>query len=191
MRATRTRNIVTAGLMTALLSASAFVAIPVGAVPITLQTFIVVLAALLLEPLWAGASVLAYLVLGAAGLPVFSGGHGGLGVLAGPTGGYLIGFAVGAVMGALLRRSLQRSGGHTVLADVVCGAMVLGATYAMGTTQLALVAGLDPKAAIMAGVVPFVAIDAAKAFVAVGAASAIRRARGESATVAFGYSGRR
>lgn len=172
----RTLELVTAALITALIAASAWITIPLGAIPLTLQVFFVVLAALLLKPRWAAASMAAYLALGAIGLPIFSGAKGGLGVLAGPTGGYLIGFVVGATVGALLRTALERRLGSLV-ADVIAAASVIVIVYAIGTVQLAVVLDLSAVKAIAAGVVPFVAIDAAKAVAAVAAAAAIRRAR--------------
>lgn len=170
----RTRQLVAAALVTALLAASAWITLPVGAVPVTLQVFVVVLAALLLEPLWAAASIALYLVMGAAGLPVFAGAKGGLGVIAGPTGGYLIGFLVAAVVAALVRRLLERRGSH-VLADVVTATIAIVVIYAVGTVQLALVLHMSATQAVLAGVVPFVGPDFAKAAAAVLVASAVRR----------------
>jgi biotin transport system substrate-specific component len=168
---------VTAALVTALLAASAWIIIPVGAVPITLQVFFVVLAALLLPPVWAAASMAAYLALGAVGLPIFSGGQGGPGVIAGPTGGYLLGFLVGSLAGAVAHVFLA---GRTspMIVDGVAAAVVIGCTYVVGTTQLAAVLDLTPAKAIAVGVLPFIGPDVVKAAVAVAAAIAIRRARG-------------
>lgn len=176
-RPERTREMVAAALVTALLAASAWITIPLGAVPVTLQVFFVVLAALLLSPAWAAASVAAYLVLGAAGLPVFAGAQGGFGVIAGPTGGYLIGFVVGAFAGSALRVSLT-SRVRPVVADGIVAAVVIGCTYAIGAVQLMFVLDLTPAKAIVAGVVPFIGPDAIKAAVAVAAAGTVRRARG-------------
>ncbi len=174
-RSMRTRQLVTAALIAALISASAWVTIPLGAVPVTLQVFVVVLAALLLEPLWATAAIGLYLALGAAGLPVFAGAKGGLGVLAGPTGGYLIGFLLGALAGSLVRRLCERRFSQ-VVADAVGALTVIAVVYLVGTAQLALVAHLSAGQAVAAGVVPFVLTDLAKAFVAVVVAAAVRRA---------------
>lgn len=176
---TRTRELVTAALLTALISASAWISIPLpSGVPLTLQIFFVVLAALLLTPRWAFASMGGYVLLGAAGLPIFAGAKGGLGVLAGPTGGYLIGFAVGALAGALVRTALERAGRSGVIADGVAAAVVIACVYVIGTVQLSIVLGLTPMAAIAAGVAPYILGDVVKAAVAVAAAAAIRRARG-------------
>lgn len=81
-----------AALFASLMAAGAAIAIPIGPVPIVLQNLFVLLAGLLLGGKWGAASVGIYLLAGALGMPVFSGGTGGIGRFAGPTGGYLIGF---------------------------------------------------------------------------------------------------
>ncbi|MDP2233105.1 MAG: biotin transporter BioY [Actinomycetota bacterium] len=171
----RTRTAVTAALLAALLAASAWISIPIGAVPITLQVFIVLLAGLLLSPRGALAAVAVYLLLGAIGLPVFAGGLGGVGVLAGPTGGYLWGFALGATAVALARGPLSaavgRSAGEAVA--LVGGVAVI---YGVGWAQLAATTGMGLAPAFLAGVVPFVPLDLVKAVVALGVAGALRRA---------------
>ena len=88
------RSIAQCGLCCALLACSAWVTIPFGPVPFTLQTLAVALVPQVLARREAVFTVAAYLVLGAIGLPVFSGFQGGIGVLAGPTGGFLWGFLV-------------------------------------------------------------------------------------------------
>lgn len=172
----RSMDLATAALLTALIAVSAWIVVPLGAVPVTLQTFFVVLAALLLPPGWAAASMLCYVALGAAGLPIFSGAQGGLGVLAGPTGGYLVGFVLGAAAGSAVRVVLARRISAWA-ADLVAAAVVLAIVYAVGVAQLALVANLTVVQALAAGALPFIAADVAKAAVAVGVASAVRRAR--------------
>ncbi|MVA76118.1 biotin transporter BioY [Auraticoccus sp. F435] len=79
-----------------------------GPVPITLQTFGVLLSGAVLGARRGLLAVLLYLAVGAAGLPVFSGGAAGLGVLAGPTAGYLVGFPVAAALCGLLVERLPR-----------------------------------------------------------------------------------
>ncbi|VXB81755.1 biotin transporter BioY [Nocardioides sp. AX2bis] len=98
-----------AGFAALVVVCSALPAINVtGIVPITLQTFGVLLAGAVLGPVRGFLAVLLYLALGAAGLPVFSGGAAGLGVLAGPTAGYLIGFPLAAALTGLLVARLPR-----------------------------------------------------------------------------------
>lgn len=86
-----------------------------GPVPITLQTFAVLLTGAVLGARRGFLAVLLYLVVGAAGLPVFSGGAAGLGVLAGPTAGYLVGFPFAAALtGFLVERMPREKVAHSV-----------------------------------------------------------------------------
>ena len=86
-----------------------------GPVPITLQTFAVLLCGAVLGARRGFLAVLLYVVVGAAGLPVFSGGAGGLGVLAGPTAGYLVGFPFAAALcGFLVERVPRRLGARSI-----------------------------------------------------------------------------
>lgn len=172
----RTRRAVTAALLAALLAASAWIAIPVGTVPVTLQVFIVLLTGLLLTPRAAFAAISVYLLLGAAGLPVFSaGGLGGPGVLAGPTGGYLWGFLLAAPTVSALRRARPFGASRTA---AEAGALAAGVAviYLAGWAQLAAVTGMGLLAAFAVGVAPFIAIDALKAVAALGVARALGRA---------------
>lgn len=173
----RTRGLVTAALIAALLCASAMVQIPLQPVPVTLQMLLVVVAALLLTPLQAAAAVGTYLLIGAAGIPVFAGGQGGLGVIAGPTGGYLVGFLAGAVIGSTARAVAARVRLGEATGDVVAACTTVVTVYVVGTVRLAQVAGLTPQEALLAGALPFVAPDLVKAAVAVTIARAVRRAR--------------
>jgi biotin transport system substrate-specific component len=81
-----------ASLLAALTAATALISIPVGDVPVVLYNFFILLMGLLLGRRWGTASIAVYLLAGSLGLPVFAGGKGGLAILLGPTGGYLIGF---------------------------------------------------------------------------------------------------
>lgn len=164
-----------AALVASLLAASAWVSIPIGAVPLTLQVFIVLLAGLLLRPGAATTAVGVYVLMGAAGLPVFSGGRGGIGVLAGPTGGYLIGFVAAAAVVSIIRLALERTT-RPLVRDAIASALGILTIYAVGWVQLSLATGMGWAASFAAGVAPFVVVDAAKAVVAVGVAGSIRRA---------------
>lgn len=173
---TRVTDLTSAALLTALIAAAAWITLPLGAVPVTLQVFVVVLAALLLVPRWAAASMGLYVALGAIGLPIFSGAKGGVGVLVGPTGGYLVGFVAGALIGSLVRVALEKRAGQFI-ADIIAAAAVIGVIYAIGTLQLSIVTGMGIPAAVVAGVVPFIGIDLVKAAVAIVTATAVRKAR--------------
>lgn len=111
-------------LFAALLAICAWLSIPVGDIAVTMQTFGVFLALGLLGGRWGTVSILIYLLLGAVGMPVFSGFQGGFGVLLGATGGYLWGFLVSG----LLYWTLERFGKLPamiagLLACYVCGSL--------------------------------------------------------------------
>ena len=93
----RTRSVAYVGMTVALLAVSAWIALPLGPVPFTLQTFVLAFSLMVLRPGECLAALGAYLLLGAAGVPVFSGMRGGIGMILGATGGFLWGFLLGAV----------------------------------------------------------------------------------------------
>ncbi len=170
----RSYQLVVAALVAALLAVSAWVTLPLGAVPVTLQAGVVVLAGLLLPPGTAAAAVGGYVLLGAFGLPVFSGMRGGLHVLAGPTGGYLVGFVIGAVGASLIRERLAARFPRAT--DAVAAAACLLGIYAPGWAWLALSSGMGAAPAFWQGVAVFLPVDALKAAAAVVLAGAVRRA---------------
>lgn len=164
------RMLVYASLMAALIAVGAFLAIPIGPVPIVLQNLFVLVAALLLGRRWAAISVAVYLLAGASGLPVFAGGTGGLGRLLGPTGGYLFGFLAAAyIVGLLAERAGQR-----VVLEVL--AMVVGslAVYALGVPWLKWITGMSWPQALAVGCYPFLIGDALKIAAAVPIVRAVR-----------------
>lgn len=174
----RLRHLVAAALIAALTAGSAYVSIPLGALPpLTLQVFCVALAAFLLPPLWAGGSLGVYWLLGAVGVPVYAHGAAGLGAAFGPTGGYLAGFVIGAALASLVRVSLERARElPRVAVDTAAGVLLLVVIYALGAAWLGKSLHLSVTAAIAGGVAPFVVVDAVKVAVAVSIATAVRRA---------------
>ena len=142
-------------LGTLLLTASAKIQVPFWPVPMTMQTFMVLFLGAALGPRLGALTVLLYLTQGAAGLPVFAGTpEKGLGIayMAGPTGGYLIGFVAAAfVVGWLAERGWDRSVLRLFVAMAV-GHLVL---FAFGVMWLAQLVGLEK--AWLLGVVPFYA----------------------------------
>ena len=148
-------------LFAALTAAGAFIAIPLPGipVPIVIQNMIAVLSGLLLGPLRGAAALLLFLILGALGFPVFSGGHGGLAWLAGPTGGYLVGYLFAALVAGLL--SNKRSALFSALASL-SGFIII---YVLGVVRLKLFKGLGWAEALALGVVPFLIADTVKAII--------------------------
>jgi biotin transport system substrate-specific component len=145
-----------------------------NAVPITLQTLGVMLAGAILGTWRAALAVTVLLVLVAAGLPLLSGGRGGLGVFAGPSAGYLIGWIPGAaVTGWLVERAGRNPGiVHLVVACLVGG---VGVVYLFGVPVQALVTGVPLGATLWAAAV-FLPGDLIKAVVASVVARGTQRA---------------
>lgn len=178
MPRSRTVSFVRAGLVAALIAAGALITVPIGPVPVTLQVLVVAVAALVLTPLEALLALGAYLAIGAAGAPVFSGGAGGPGVLVGPTGGFLLGFAVGAPAAALVRQRMAAGaqGQRAILADIAALLVLIAITYGAGWAGFALVTGRTAAEAFAVAVGPFLAIDAVKCVAAWAVARGVRAA---------------
>jgi len=139
--------------------------VPGSPVPVTGQTFAVLLTAAALGPARGLAAQALYLVMGAVGLPVFAGAGHGPGVIFGASGGYLIGFlAAAAITGYGARRGADRSPVRTLLLFALASVVI----YAIGTTWLCLDTGMSIGAGISAGVTPFLPGDTAKALLAAG-----------------------
>ena len=152
------------------LSAQVRIYTPFSPVPFTLQVLPVLLAGAVLGRYFGGASQLAYLAMGAAGLPVFAGWRFGPAVLLGPTGGYLIGFLLAAfVTGWLVHSSDNARSTPRIILAMAAG---MGIIYTLGTLQLALLLGLDARQAVAAGILPFVGLDLVKILAAAGLARA-------------------
>lgn len=164
------RMMVYASLLAALTAASALFSIQVGDVPVILYNFFILLMGLLLGSRWGAASVGIYLLAGGLGLPVFAGGKGGLAILLGPTGGYLIGFlpavwVIGFVSEKFNRRLL------TDIIALLCGTAII---YAAGVIQLKMVLDKTWMISLTIGFFPFIVFDFIKLVAAAVTARAIR-----------------
>jgi len=172
------RPTVYASLFAALISAGAFMAIPVGPVPIVLQNMFVLLAGALLGWRWGSASVLVYLLAGAVGFPVFSAGRGGIAHLFGPTGGYLLSYIPAVVMVGIVSAKFAASAvGNTRKAAVGDAlGMILGSVivYGIGVPWLKVITGISWGKAVIAGMLPFLTGDILKIIVAVYIAKLLR-----------------
>ena len=149
-----------------------------GGVPITLQTFAVLLAGAVLGARRGALAVLLYLAVGAAGAPVFAERKAGIGVLFGATGGYLLAFVLAAlVIGWLVERIRER--GLTLTTTAIVGACTVATfvvVYPIGATWLKLRLGLSAADALKFGVLPFLLGDILKCFAAAVVAAAVHRA---------------
>ena len=150
--------------------------IPWSPVPITGQTFAVLLAGVLLGRWWGGTSIAIYAGLGAIGLPWFTGWTGGIGILAGPTGGYIMGFILAALfLGHFTDKYVRSRSFFSMLGLMLFANFVL--IHIPGLIQLhfwlSLVKGeaVTLSQLLMMGTIPFIAGDVTKAI----AAAAISR----------------
>ena len=169
----RTKDLTAAALLAALAAVCAQLILPTPwGVPMSLGTLGVFLAAGLLGAKGASVSMLIYLALGAVGVPVFAGFRGGLGVLAGPTGGYLVGYLALAALGGALCDRLPESKYRLPLA-FACG---LAACYALGTLWFAASTETPIMSALMICVLPYLPADAVKIAVAAVLCRRIRKA---------------
>lgn len=157
------RVMIISALFAAIISMLAQVAIPMPlGVPITGQTFAIGLAATILGSRQGTLSVLVYLMIGAIGVPVFAQLTGGLGIIVGPTGGFLIGFIPATwIMGYYLEQT-NFTLGHALIANII-GMFV---ALFIGTAWLKLIAQLSWSAAFIGGFTPFLIGGFIKAFMA-------------------------
>lgn len=153
------------GLFFVLTTLGAFVRIPLPwtPVPVTLQTLFVLFGGLAQGGGLGSLSGLAYLGIGALGLPIFAGAAGGLGVLAGPTGGYLIAFPIASWVAG--RAAGSKAGWLRASLALLLGTLVI---YVLGAGNLAIILNCGPGKAFQLGVLPFVVGDALKAALALG-----------------------
>ena len=158
-------------LMAAVMCVLGPLSVPIGEVPISLTNLVICLAVWLLGPKFGTLSVAVYLLLGAAGLPVFSGYGAGLAKLAGPTGGYLIGFLPMAFLGGLV---IEKTKGQPVLSalGLVAGIAV---SYALGTAWLVFQMGCTLGYALTVCVYPFILFDLVKVVLSVAVGALLRK----------------
>lgn len=159
----KVRNMARCALFSALLAVCAWIAVPIGDMAITLQTFGVFLALGLLGGKWGTASIFVYLLLGAAGVPVYSGFRGGIGALTGATGGYLVGF----LFSGLIYWLITHLGGNAKKAQVLAMILGLSACYLFGTLwfyfgYLQSGSAMGVGLILLKCVMPYILPDAAK-----------------------------
>ena len=141
------------------LSAQVRIVIPISPIPITGQTFVVLLSGLILGSTFGAISMLMYLFIGMSGLPFFSAGVAGLAILKSPTIGYIIGFFLASyVIGTFATKPILA---------IVLGSMTI---YIAGVSGLMMILNTSLSNAIAIGVVPFLIGDAIKSILAMGLA---------------------
>lgn len=139
-------------------------AIPVSPVPISLANLAICLSVTILGLKLGTLSCILYLLIGLAGLPVFSGFSGGIGKLAGPTGGYLVGYLFLALIGGFFVERFRGKGLEQRMLQGLGLLLGMAVLYIFGTAWLAYMAGMGFAEALAAGVLPFIPGDLVKLF---------------------------
>ncbi len=159
----KTENMTRIALMTAVLCILGPLAVPVGPVPISLATLGILLAVYILGAKEGVAACLLYIALGAIGLPVFSGFQGGFAKIAGPTGGYMLGYLFLALIAGWFIHKYY----DIIWLQFIGMCLGTAVLYAFGTAWLAHVAGMTFMEAMAAGVLPFIIGDVLKMICAI------------------------
>ena len=164
-------------LFAAITAAGAFIAIPIGPVPIALQNLFTLLAGLVMGPVLGALSVGLFLVAGAIGLPVFAntGAPMGIARIMGPTGGYLFGYLLGALVAGLILGYPRAAEKIPIWRLVIAVLAALLVVYIPGLLQLKFRLDIDWARTFSIGFLPFIPGDAIKGLVAALAAPRLRR----------------
>ncbi len=157
-------EIIYVGIFVSIISVLSLFTIPLpfSLVPITLQTFGVMLVGCLLKPKLAFYVLVIYIMIGAVGIPVFSGFQSGIGTLVGPTGGYIIAFLIGAVLISVISKN-SLNFWRLFTANIIGGILVI---HLIGTFWLAYSTSMGLKQAFLVGSIPYLIGDILKALLA-------------------------
>jgi len=167
------RQMTLVSLFAALTAVGAFISIPLYPIPLSLQSLFTLLAAMILGSVMGALSQIIYVLLGVIGLPVFAGFKAGIGILFGPTGGFLLGFIISAyIIGKIVELKKEKNIFYYFLVGII-GTIIL---YIIGITQLSLVTGIGIEKAITVGMLPFLPGDILKIIAASFIASKLRTA---------------
>lgn len=164
----KTRDLTMTTLFTALTCIGAFISIPIGPVPITLQTFFVIMSGLILGARLGALSQIVYVLLGLIGLPIFTGGTGGIIAITKPTFGFLLGFIVAAyIVGKIseTNKSLKTIIFATVLGSIIIYLLGIPYFYLIFTCYLGKTTTLLKTLSYT--LIPFIPGDLLKAFLAI------------------------
>jgi biotin transport system substrate-specific component len=168
----RVIDLVVTGMFTAIICVMAQISLPVQPIPFTLALLSIFLTGALLPPRYALLSVISYLLLGGFGLPVFAGLKGGIQVLAGMTGGYLMAYPVMAFVTALFYKYIKK---HKTFALTLGMLVSLALCYMIGTLWFCFVTGTGFITAFSICVVPYLTFDLLKIVLAVSFSSVIKK----------------
>ncbi|MEA1975858.1 MAG: biotin transporter BioY [Bacillota bacterium] len=162
MKNSKISRMIKIALLAALVSTFSYITIPIPPIPFTAQTLGVMLVGLLLSPIDAIISISIFILLGTIGIPVFSGGSSGIGILFGPTGGYIFGFLLCAAFISYFKgdgKNLKRN----LIVTLIGG---IGIVYLVGVPWLAHSLNMNIAKAIQVGAIPFLIGDIIKIILA-------------------------
>ncbi|SHH36249.1 biotin transporter BioY [Tepidibacter thalassicus] len=155
-----TKNLVLSSLFAAITAITSQITIPIQPVPITFQVLAVALAGALLGKKYGFISQIVFLLLGAIGIPVFAEFKGGLNIIAGPTGGYLLAYPLAAYITGYFS---EKEGIVNISIGMILGLIII---YILGMLQLKFILNLSLQKAFMVGVAPFLILDLIKLIIA-------------------------
>lgn len=167
------KNLVLAAMFTAIICVLSQIQIPLQSIPFSLGLLAIFFTGAMLEPKYAFFAVLAYLLLGAAGVPVFANFQGGLQSLLGPTGGYLMSYPLIALIIALFNKRSRRRKLITLTFAMLLSLLLC---YIMGTIWFTIITDNSFIAALNICVFPFVLFDLAKIAIAVSLSTVLKKA---------------
>lgn len=166
----KTKDMILTAMLTAVLAVLSIINIPMpSGVPITLQTFAVALCGYVLGSRWGTLSTFLYVLIGTIGVPVFAGMQAGVGILLGPTGGFLFGFIPMAFLAGFGIKSKNK------IMPVVWGLLGLAICHILGAIQFSIVTGTGIGASFLLVSVPYLVKDVLSVIGAVLVAVAVRK----------------
>lgn len=172
-------------LLVAMLAVSAYISIPIGPSPITFQTLIINITAILLVPSSSFTAMLIYMLIGLAGLPIFSGGAGGPAKLFGPTGGYILAFLIAVPVMSFTAKYFVRAFSRLIknktaaeITGTCANSILIGMTliYFFGTVYMKFSLGTSWMQTLSLAVIPFIPLDIFKCIAASIIAVPVKRA---------------
>jgi len=162
----KTKDITTSAIFAAIISFFSIITLPIGVVPVTLGIFGVLLSAVTLKHRGSVFAVLVFILMGAFGIPVFSGFQGGIQVLTGPTGGYITSYIFMAFITGKICEKVGTYSKKSFLIKLFACFFSLFVCYLFGTLQFVFVTKTSISQAIFLCVVPFIAFDIVKCVLA-------------------------
>lgn len=169
-----TKKMILAAMFAAILGVLSQISVPLpfSPVPITGQTFGVFLTGGILGAAWGTTAMIVYLLLGLIGVPVFAQANAGLAAIAGPTGGYLLGFLAGVfTLGKFIDGTDESCSYYRYVIGMLLALII---TYLIGTLQLSYILHLDFHQGLVLGVIPYIPLDIVKLLAAAWLSKAVR-----------------